>query len=148
MYSSLFRYSSGPSAVYGHSLDRCSPLQFPHMGRLLSSLHLACLQSPHSGQLHQENITKIFLLCICWNSLVSGRIITSPAGPHYFECLSPGRHGRQPVDSWRNPAETERRRETLEALAPFSKYFPDAASRYERGFLLGGSPWSYLRGSG
>jgi len=65
---------------------------------------------------HQENITKIFLLCIWWNSVASGRIIASPPGARYFESLSPERHGRQPGDSWRHPGDTERHRETLEAL--------------------------------
>ena len=90
-------------------------------GKSHAHLPLSILHAPH-----QENITKIFLLCIWWNSVASGRIIASPASARYFESLSPERHGRQPGDSWRHPGDTERHRETLEAVEPLSKYVPDA----------------------
>jgi len=57
--------------------------------------------------------------------VASGRIIAFPASARYFESLSPERHGRQPGDTWRQLGDTERHRETLEALEPFSKYVPD-----------------------
>ena len=44
--------------------------------------------------------------------MASGRIIASPAGARYFESLAPGRHGRQPGDSWRHPGDTETPRDT------------------------------------
>jgi len=63
--------------------------------------------------------------------VASGRINASPASARYFESLAPGRHGRQPRDSWRHPGDTERHRETLEALEPFSKYVPDVYAGIE-----------------
>ena len=64
--------------------------------------------------------------------MASGCIIASPAGARYFESLSPERHGRQQGDSRRQPGDTERHRETLEALEPFSKYVPDVGPQIKR----------------
>jgi len=75
--------------------------------------------------LHLENITKIFVLGIWWNSVAFGHIIASPPSARYFESLSSKWHERQPEDSWRHLEHNERHRGTLEALEPFSKYILD-----------------------
>lgn len=104
----------------------CLTLHYLNVYQLADYYLFSCLTNQAVVYSYRGNITKIVLLCIQQNLMVSEYIIVSPACACSFESLSSESHKRLPKDTQRYIVDTERCGKILEAVEAFSKYVPSA----------------------